>query len=275
MNEIKVFEYNGTPITFQTGENKYVNATEMAKPFGKQASDWLRQKSTETFVRELSSVRGIPLTGLVKVFQGGMSQGTWMHEDVALEFARWLSPKFAIWCNDRIKELMKFGVTATEVTIDRMLADPEFGIKMFTALKEERERSRLLAEHNNKQAKLIEEQQPAVNFTKAVSNSDTLILIHDMAKILKQHGYNTGGLRLFEQLRKDGYLTMQNAPTQRSMELGIMRVVENTVTTPVSTKIVKTTKITGKGQVYFLNKYCKMSVTEAQNVINWSNENMD
>lgn len=89
-----------------------VNATEMAKPFGKLAKDWLANKSTNEFIHTLSAVRGIVLTELVVVKQGGNGeQGTWMHEDVAMEFARWLSPAFAIWCNDRIKELLVSGKT--------------------------------------------------------------------------------------------------------------------------------------------------------------------
>ena len=82
----------------------------MAKPFGKFTKDWLSNKSTKEFLSTLSAVRTIPLTGLVEIKQGGSGeQGTWMHEDVALEFARWLSPAFAIWCNDRIKELLLTG----------------------------------------------------------------------------------------------------------------------------------------------------------------------
>ena len=108
----QIFQYNGSPITFQKGDSVMVNATEMAKPFGKLAKDWLSNKSTKEFLSTLSAVRTIPLTDLVEIKQGGNSeQGTWMHEDVALEFARWLSPAFAIWCNDRIKELLKTGVT--------------------------------------------------------------------------------------------------------------------------------------------------------------------
>lgn len=273
MNAIKVFEYNGTPITFQTGDNKYVNATEMAKVFNKSPRDFLVNKSTREFIEELSAAKGIPQAELVSVVNGGNNFGTWMHEDVALEFARWLSPKFAIWCNDRIKELMKFGITATEPTIENILADPEFGIKALTALKEEREKARLLAEKNSEQAKLLEEQRPAVNFTNAVANADTLILVRDMAKILNQHGYSTGERRFFDVLKRDGYVCRaDNMPTQRSMNMGLMRVVENTITTDKMSRIVKTGKITGKGQVYFLNKYCKMSVVEAQNVIRWNDE---
>ena len=112
-NELnQIFQYNGSPISFQKGNSVMVNATEMAKPFGKLAKDWLSNKSTKEFLSTLSAVRTIPLTDLVKIIQGGnCEQGTWMHEDVALEFARWLSPAFAIWCNDRIKELLTTGVT--------------------------------------------------------------------------------------------------------------------------------------------------------------------
>lgn len=106
----EIFQYNGSPITFQKGDSVMVNATEMAKPFGKFTKDWLSNKSTKEFLSTLSAVRTIPLTGLVEIKQGGSGeQGTWMHEDVALEFARWLSPAFAIWCNDRIKELLLTG----------------------------------------------------------------------------------------------------------------------------------------------------------------------
>lgn len=111
----QIFQYNGSPITFQIGGTLMVNATEMAKPFGKTTKDWLRTKQSKEYISSLSTVRQISLTELVIVNQGNFSskeQGTWMHEDVALEFARWLSPAFAIWCNDRIKELLLNGSTS-------------------------------------------------------------------------------------------------------------------------------------------------------------------
>lgn len=69
----------------------------------------------------LSADRQICPSELVQVVKGGnvKQQGTWMHEDVAIEFARWLSPKFAIWCNDHIKELLTTGMTATPVFVMR------------------------------------------------------------------------------------------------------------------------------------------------------------
>lgn len=111
MNETSIFSYNGSSISFFNGKNVMVNATEMAKVFGKRPVDWLQNQSTIEFINAITEVRKSTSADFqaVSVVKGGNSQmqGTWMHEDVALEFARWLSPTFAIWCNDRIKELSK------------------------------------------------------------------------------------------------------------------------------------------------------------------------
>lgn len=108
MNVLTTFSYAGSKISFAAESGVRVNATQMAKPFKKTPKDWLRTDAAKEFITTLSAVRQICLTELVVTLQGGIpqEQGTWMHEDVALEFARWLSPKFAIWCNDRIKELL-------------------------------------------------------------------------------------------------------------------------------------------------------------------------
>lgn len=123
-NEVIKYDYNGTEITFQHGANVMVNATEMSKSFGKHAKHWLGNQSTKEFLEELTKVRNLTLTDLVEVRYGGDNPGTWMHEDVAMEFARWLSPKFAIWCNDRIKELLTQGVTTInddDATIEKAM----------------------------------------------------------------------------------------------------------------------------------------------------------
>lgn len=82
-----------------------VNATEMAKAFGKQAIDWLKTQSSKEYIAAYSKLKNVGLADLVRVTRGGNMPGTWMHEDIALEFARWLSPKFAIWCNDRFNKV--------------------------------------------------------------------------------------------------------------------------------------------------------------------------
>lgn len=145
MNDNKVFRYGDNPVTFQLGEATMVNATEMAKPFRKRPVDWLRLPATQEFLRELAEVRKSH-NGFVVTAKGGndrTSQGTWLHEDVALEFARWLSPAFAIWCNDRIKELVRHGVTAMPQTLEDILNDPDTMIRTLQALKSEREKVEL------------------------------------------------------------------------------------------------------------------------------------
>ena len=114
---------------------------------------------------------------------------------------------------------------------------------------------------NTEQKKRIEQDKPKVIFADAVSTSKTSILIGELAKILKQNGVDTGEKRLFEQLRNDGYLikrkgTDYNSPTQKSMELGLFEVKETCVThADGHTTVNKTTKVTGRGQQYFINKF--------------------
>ncbi len=197
----EVFNYNGSPITFQTGEATMVNATQMAKPFGKQVKDWLRTAQTTEFLNVLASERQICLSQLVIIQKGNSSnfqQGTWLHEDVALEFARWLSPQFAIWCNDRIKELMRHGITATPRAIEAILNDPDTMIRTLQALKSERERAdkaiiqrdtlqsenrRLQKLHTTYQRQLAE-QAPKVEYADNVLSSDDTYTTTQIAKEL-------------------------------------------------------------------------------------------
>lgn len=106
----------------------------------------------------------------------------------------------------------------------------------------------------------IRELEPKARFADAVNASDTSILIGELAKILRQNGYKIGQNRLFEELRQQGYLcsrgSMRNIPTQKSMDLGLFEIKERTIDNPDgSVRTVKTTKVTGKGQQYFINKF--------------------
>lgn len=109
---------------------------------------------------------------------------------------------------------------------------------------------------NNK----IEADKPKVLFADAVETSQTSILVGDLAKLIKQNGVDIGQKRLFDWLREHGYLiksgVSRNMPTQKSMELKLFEVKERTINNPDgSVRITKTTKVTGKGQSYFLNKF--------------------
>ena len=104
--------------------------------------------------------------------------------------------------------------------------------------------------------------KPKEIFADAVSASHTSILIGDLAKLLKQNGYETGQKRLFAWLRDNDYLikggASKNMPTQRSMDMGLFDVKETTITNPDgSVRVTKTTKVTGKGQQYFINRFLK------------------
>lgn len=108
----------------------------------------------------------------------------------------------------------------------------------------------------------LEEQKPKVLFANSVETSTTSILIGDLAKLIKQNGHDIGQNRLFKWLRENDYLIKsgerRNMPTQKAMELGLFEVKERTVNNPDgSIRITKTTKVTGKGQVYFVNKFLK------------------
>lgn len=132
---------------------------------------------------------------------------------------------------------------------------------MARALKIAEHQISVLRIENNEQKQQLEEAKPKVIFADAVAASDTSILIGDLAKLLKQNGVNTGQKRLFEWLRENGYLikrkgTDYNSPTQYSMELGLFEVKETTIThSDGHITVSKTTKVTGRGQQYFINKF--------------------
>ena len=119
-------------------------------------------------------------------------------------------------------------------------------------------------EYSRKQVKALMEEnkelKPKALFADAVSASDESILIGQLAKLIRQNGYEIGQNRLFEWMRENGYLiksgSRRNQPTQRAMDMGLFEVKERAVANPDgSTRITLTTKVTGKGQVYFVNKF--------------------
>lgn len=246
VNAPQVFNYQGNQITFLNEGDVKINATEMARPFNKRPAKWLELPSTKDFLNELAAIRKSDRL-LIETVNG---VGTWMHEDVAIEFARWLHPAFAIWCNDRIKELMKHGATALN---PESLLDPDYVIKVMTALKAERAEKELAQSQ-------VREMAPKALFADAVATSSQSCLIGELAKILKQNGIEIGQNRLFAWLRSNGYLgrvgEYYNIPTQRYIEMGLFEIKKQAIHKPGGDVIVNTTpKVTGKGQIYFVNKF--------------------
>lgn len=176
--------------------------------------------------------------------------------EVLMQSRKPIAKEFKREVKQILKTIRKHGLYAKEELLD----NPDIAIAAFKALKEEREARKALEAENA-------QMQPLALFAKSVSASDTSILIGDLAKLLKQNGYDTGQKRLFEELRQRGFLmksgSSKNLPTQKSMESGLFEVKESTINNPDgSVRVTKTTKVTGKGQVYFVNLFLGKQVEE-------------
>lgn len=162
--------------------------------------------------------------------------------------------QFEHWIFDEVlPTIRKHGAYMTPEKIEEVLLNPDTIISLATQLKQEREERLKL---QNK----IEQDKPKVIFAEALETSNNSILIGELAKLLKQNGVNIGQNRLFHLLREQGYLGRKgeyyNIPTQRSMELGLFEIKTRTIANPDgSVRVTKTTKVTGKGQIYFINKF--------------------
>ena len=165
----------------------------------------------------------------------------------ALPYQKWLA-------GEVLPAIRKHGMYATPYTIENMLANPDVIIEALQALKEERKQRAALEE----QAAL---DRPKVVFAESIETSKSSILIGELAKLIRQAtGADIGQNRLFGYLRNNGYLhctgSSYNLPTQRSMEAGLMEIKEGTrIGSNGESIITKTTKITGKGQIYFINLF--------------------
>lgn len=160
----------------------------------------------------------------------------------AKAFKRWVT-------SEVLPSIRKHGLYAT----DELLDNPDLIIQMASKLKEEREARKALEVENDAM-------KPKALFADAVSASHTSILVGDLAKLLRQNGIDIGANRLFEKLREKGFLmksgSSKNMPTQSSMDRGLFDIKEGSYINSDGVNVVtKTTKVTGKGQVYFVNLF--------------------
>ena len=229
-----VFKYGNANVTFLAeGEKVMINATEMAKPFGKKPIDWLRLPSTIGFLKDLSEVRKSHF-GAVETLRGGSSGGgvTWMNKDVAIEFSRWLSNKFGIWCNDKILELLDKGSVSLT----------EYERKLFQTT---------IKGLENKVGELA----PDAEFGKSVRHNADSIPVTMFSDFLVSNECNIGRNQLYEFLRVYGYVykkgeTDRNFPTRRSTK---MRILETRYPSS-TTEFGPTVYVTPKGIKYFLRR---------------------
>ena len=152
-----------------------------------------------------------------------------------------------------LKSVRKHGAYMTTETLEKAITSPDFLIKLATELKNEQEQRRELETK-------IETDKPFTLLGNAVSSSQGSILVRELSKLLNQNGIDTGEKRLYSWLRDNGFIIKKkgsdyNLPTQRSMNLGLMEVKETVITKWDGNEIKSTTKITGKGQEYFINKF--------------------
>ena len=167
---------------------------------------------------------------------------------IAKEFTRWVT-------SEVLPSIRKNGFYENPKTVADIISPQE--LRLY---------SQKMIEYCNKVIELesrVEEMKPKVAFADAVAVSDTTILVGEYAKILRPKGFDFGQNRLFKWYRNNGWMikegSSRNMPTQKAMELGLFEIKETTIAKPDGVvKITKTPKITGKGQIYFLNLFTKL-----------------
>ena len=152
-------------------------------------------------------------------------------------------------------------------TVKHIMSDPDNWITLLTTLKNEHDERMALQSQ-------LQEAAPKIQFADAVAASDDGILIRTLAQFLQSNGINIGQNRLFERLRQDGFLIKQkgdsyNTPTQKAMDLGLFHVKETTLRHPdKAPTLTKTTKVTGKGQLYFIHYFLEKDNENASLTLN-------
>lgn len=227
----------------------------------KDVADWIEHSDTSKMIRSVDEDEKVK--NIVRTLGG--TQETWfLTEDglyeVLMQSRKPIAKQFKKQVKNILKEIrLNGGYIATDENDDEASIMAK---ALLIANKTIENNKRKIVE----QQLIIDTQKPKVLFAEAVQASHTSILIGEFAKILKQNGVDVGQKRLFEWLRDNGYLIKRkgsdyNSPTQKSMELGLFEIKE----TPIhhnsgEISISRTSKITGKGQAYFINKFLNRAV---------------
>lgn len=232
MNELLKVNYDNDRITLSARElHEFLG-------IGTQYTKWFDRMSEYGFYENVD-YQAISQKRLTA--QG--NETTYIDHEITLDMAKEIA---MIQRSDKGKEVRQYFLE-----LERRWNSPE--AVMNRALEYSRKQVKALMEENK-------ELKPKALFADAVSASNESILIGQLAKLIRQNGYEIGQNRLFERMRENEYLIKKgeryNQPTQKSMDLGLFEVKERTITNPDgSTRITLTTKVTGKGQVYFINKF--------------------
>lgn len=225
----------------------------------KDVAEWIEHSNVTKMLNGIDKtekiVIKIPTNNLLVGLQSN-TEYTFLTEEglyeVLMQSRKPIAKEFKKKVKEILKDVRKYGMYAT----DELLDNPDLIIKMATRLKEEKAKNKELEDK-------MKENKPKVLFADSVETSKNTILIGELAKIIKQNGVDIGQKRLFTWLRDNGFLikregTDYNMPTQKSMELELFEIKETAVThSDGHISINKTPKVTGKGQVYFINKFLK------------------
>lgn len=167
---------------------------------------------------------------------------------------------FQDWvCGEVLPSIRKHGMYATEATVESMLNDPENAILMLQAYQKERKERQAAQQQVEKLEAQAIEDKPKIIFADAVKGSTSSCLIGELAKMIAQNGYPIGEKRLFQWLRDNHYLCSYgerfNQPYQQYIEQGLFTMKQNVFSVDGEMRTRNTTKVTGKGQIYFVNKF--------------------
>ena len=251
MNELQLFQFEDNQIrTVSSNGIIWFAAVDVTDALGiKNPSDAIKPLDEDERTRfnlgRQGSANFISEPGLYKLI--GASR-----KPAAKRFNRWVT-------HEVLPSIRKHGAYMTPETIEKAIYNPDFIINLATQLKDEQAKTAALTADN-------ETMKPKALFADAVATSHTSILIGDLAKLIRQNGVDIGQNRLFAWLREHGYLIgsgdRRNMPTQRAMDLELFDIKERTFQNPDgSVRITKTTKVTGKGQQYFINKFLQKGMT--------------
>lgn len=271
MNELKVFENPefGRVRTVSVDNEPWFFAKDVCDALS-IATNHVRESLDEDEVSNLRSTEIGPEFGgkapLIISEAGLYSLILKSRKPEAKAFKRWIT-------HDVIPAIRKHGGYMTPEKVEEALLNPDVLIRLATELKEERNKNKALHDLAVEQDKHIARQndriatlEPKGIFADSVSASDTTILIGELAKIIKQNGTDIGQNRLFQWMRDQKYLigrkgTDYNMPSQKSMKLGLFTIKETTINhSDGHVSISKTPKVTGKGQVYFVNKFLRKAL---------------
>ena len=246
MNNLQTFNFNNQPVrTVQLNNQPYFNLKDVCEILGIGNPSKLKTRLKEDGLTTSEVIDSLGRTQQANFINESNLYKTIFQsrKEKAEQFTEWVT-------SEVLPAIRKNGAYLTDEKAYDITHNPQSLADLLLQAGEQLKQKEII----------IQEMKPKALFADAVATADTSILIGDLAKLIKQNGHDIGQKRLFEWLRNHDYLikggNSKNMPTQKSMELKLFEVKERAINNPDgSVRITKTTKVTGKGQQYFINKF--------------------